>query len=755
MEPINNQEVFGFFHDDQFLNENENSYLFLNKFDSLSFNVHVYSNINENNFEPKMIFDILCDITNKRIRNTFYVFLTDIPLLCELAYIMYYNTFSLFILLDRGNTNFLLLNVKYKYIIAAAKINNIFSKPVYTDNIINNESFLFVYNILIKIDNNDINTIISNINNNSLNNINSKKIYIYNKNKLYLYEPSIGRPSFLLNASNHYNNDLSIHNKIIPDIYNTIFEFSIETIKFTELLKYIKIVNNSPDYYFMYFSKINKIVDKIIMMLDESTDVEYLGYIGYLELIVNTFSIYVSIFILSILINIVRDNNHKTYYLNDLYENILNNSDLSKEELHFLHWQLSRIIFVNTYISDENTARLSRKLYRKIYIQYLNIYKNKMEFIPLKDRNKKFILIVTGNIVSIEHGPTKTTFDRARSLLNYLGIDTLVVNTKEVLSFQGRIPFYNIVYGNVMQEYEKINYYIFHNVKIPFLQLKGVMPNDTGIIEMIDLVKRKKPYFILIIGSSSIPGDLLSNIVPAVCQTLGPSGLTITESQFQAIGRNISIDEVNLLKEFGFDENHVINARFTMTGFKPQTSILTKKAIGVSDEKFILLIVGARLNEEITNEFIIMLLNTVIDTNIYLVFAGSFSSYSKYCNKYPVLLYYSSYLGFQSDMLAVCDVCDLYINPLRSGGGTSSVEAMYKGVPVVTINYGDVALAVGNDFTVETYEEMSNKIIRYASDQIFYNCMSEKAKIRAKLLMDTDTNIKDLINKVISNPLFK
>jgi len=33
--------------------------------------------------------------------------------------------------------------------------------------------------------------------------------------------------------------------------------------------------------------------------------------------------------------------------------------------------------------------------------------------------------------------------------------------------------------------------------------------------------------------------------------------------------------------------------------------------------------------------------------------------------------------------------------------------------------------------------------------------MSEKAKIRAKLLMDTDTNIKDLINKVISNPLFK
>jgi predicted O-linked N-acetylglucosamine transferase (SPINDLY family) len=31
---------------------------------------------------------------------------------------------------------------------------------------------------------------------------------------------------------------------------------------------------------------------------------------------------------------------------------------------------------------------------------------------------------------------------------------------------------------------------------------------------------------------------------------------------------------------------------------------------------------------------------------------------------------------------------DIYINPTRRGGGTSAVEALSKGIPVITVNYG-------------------------------------------------------------------
>ena len=66
----------------------------------------------------------------------------------------------------------------------------------------------------------------------------------------------------------------------------------------------------------------------------------------------------------------------------------------------------------------------------------------------------------------------------------------------------------------------------------------------------------------------------------------------------------------------------------------------------------------------------------------------------------------------QNDLSTIYKVCDLYINPLRRGGGTSAVEAMYNKLPVVSINYGDVALNTGDEFCVSSYVEMEQTILK-------------------------------------------
>jgi glycosyltransferase involved in cell wall biosynthesis len=83
-------------------------------------------------------------------------------------------------------------------------------------------------------------------------------------------------------------------------------------------------------------------------------------------------------------------------------------------------------------------------------------------------------------------------------------------------------------------------------------------------------------------------------------------------------------------------------------------------------------------------------------------------------------------LGFQNDMLAVLDCCDLYINPKRKGGGTSAFEAMYKGMPLVTLPVGDVGLAAGADFQAADYDEMIRQISEYKADREYYEVQSRR-----------------------------
>jgi glycosyltransferase involved in cell wall biosynthesis len=149
--------------------------------------------------------------------------------------------------------------------------------------------------------------------------------------------------------------------------------------------------------------------------------------------------------------------------------------------------------------------------------------------------------------------------------------------------------------------------------------------------------------------------------------------------------------------------------------------------------------VGSRLDFEVTDEFVEQVLLPVMQQGIVSVFMGVFDDYSKRCQKYPTLGDSSVFVGFVKDVQAVNEICDVYVNPRRNGGGTSVVEAMAKKLPPVTLNYGDVALGAGEDFWVEDYDDMVQQILRLQDDEVFYQTMSEKAYERMKVVTDTST----------------
>ena len=75
------------------------------------------------------------------------------------------------------------------------------------------------------------------------------------------------------------------------------------------------------------------------------------------------------------------------------------------------------------------------------------------------------------------------------------------------------------------------------------------------------------------------------------------------------------------------------------------------------------------------------------------------------------------------------------------------IEAMYKGLPAVTLPYGDVALGTGEEFCVANYNEMRDKLRLYSTDSAYYLKMSGKAQKRAAYMLDSDNAFTEIINQ--------
>ncbi|MCM1157835.1 MAG: glycosyltransferase [Bacteroidales bacterium] len=430
----------------------------------------------------------------------------------------------------------------------------------------------------------------------------------------------------------------------------------------------------------------------------------------------------------------------------------IHDEDIPKETKYFLYNQFMRYCFLNADAADEEIVELLDDLYTHIYQAYSEELKDEYAFISKEERNSDFVMVFTSQVLGMEHGPTKTLLDRCYVLTQYLHKNVYIVNTAELLSVYKGIPYFNAKRANYIEELSQTDSLAYQEKSFPFLQCPREMPQTSVIREILDVVKSENPCFIVTIGGSSIVSDICSNIVPTITVGTVPSDRMETRGQFQTIGRKINDDDRRWMNKHHLPEEHMLESRFTFA-LKEQTHSFTRKDLGLPEERFIVLMVGARLDAEI-DEGCIKLLRRLTDAGIFIAFMGVLKKYQRLTEKYPEFKENTMFLGFQDDVLAVNECCDLYLNPRRVGGGTSAVEALFKGLPVVTYDFGDVGVNVGEDFAVADEEEMYNRVIRYSQDKEYYREMSEKARERAEYLMDSQSEFVRIIKKMESSRQF-
>ena len=425
---------------------------------------------------------------------------------------------------------------------------------------------------------------------------------------------------------------------------------------------------------------------------------------------------------------------------------------ISKETKYYLYYQLVGYNFLNPEVPDNEIGDLMDDLYSQIYQGYKKEFSDMM-YIPKEKRNRNFVIAFISQVLEIEHGPTKTLLDRCYILEKYLRKKVFIVNTAEYLTWYRSIPCFSAMSGNYKEEYNQTDNLIWRDKKLAFMQCPPEMPDVAIIKEILDVVKSEKPWFVLNIGGNSIVSDLCSNTVPTLTVATVFSGRTTTRGQFQIIGRKITDADRKWLSKHHMKDSAMIESLFTFS-FKQQTHHFTRKELGLPENRFIAILIGGRLDQEIDSECM-ALLEKLIAAGIFIAFMGKFDQYKEYTDKNSLFGENTAYLGFQDDALAVDEVCDLYINPKRIGGGGSAAEAMYKGLPVVTFDFGDVGLGAGADFHVKDYDDMYNQILRYATDKDYYAEMSQKAKQRAAQLTDSKTEFMRVVHVMEQSEEFK
>lgn len=455
-----------------------------------------------------------------------------------------------------------------------------------------------------------------------------------------------------------------------------------------------------------------------------------------------------SLLLLSFLVQVTS----RPQYINQLLECAIESRLLSSENKYFLWNQCKRYLFTDEGIGDSSTGLLMDELYRKVYKEYEDQLATDLYPILKENRNDNLIIIFTTQFLSERHAPTRTALERCYTLSKELNKNILLINTREQLSRLGMTLIYHPMVGLTIEDYSDKTQYQYKDLSIPFYQPREPMPSVLVIQEMIKMIRELKPSFIFCIGGSSIVADLCGKVVPEASIGTVFSSIPTTVGTFSVIGRKIEESEWNKISKIGIKRGNVIESTFTFE-LSQRKRTITRDDISIPKNKFVLVTVGTRLDADINEEFI-ETIQTTFPWGTHIIFAGYFSKYEYFCSIYPELKDNSTYIGYYDDMLALMEICDLYVNPRRFGGGFSIVEAFHEGTPGVTVRMGDVAVAAGDDFCVNNYKEMLRVMKRYIEDAEFYRIMSQKAREREKVVTDSASAMDDIINKIQGSPLF-
>ncbi len=406
---------------------------------------------------------------------------------------------------------------------------------------------------------------------------------------------------------------------------------------------------------------------------------------------------------------------------------------------------------IETGIMYETMLRIYGKYigYRKIralHKKNVQMISDKLEFhyeyMPLSVRNRKRIIIATEQILSQLHAPTKIVCEYAYVLEKMLGYEVIILVAPSDIQLGLELWYRPRVLCSVESPTNSIDL-IYRDITLRIYQVR-MTEGINKYSDFFQIINEFKPYFVINLGVLNPVADIFSYMTNVVAIAMS-TGYPVSEADILVKKGNGVDDDVN---------ERVIAGQKCIYVTEKYPIVLTENTDKVDydkydlpKDKFIISVVGNRLNDEIDTDFekvIKWALENFPQTVV--VFVGPADSILEHFN---VEVGNQRVIGieFCKELMEFYNCVDLYLNPRRSGGGVSSVMALNAGVPVVTLPGCDVAVNVGENYVVSDFDKMKKEISKYINDSEYY----EKQSLWARKSVEGAglNKVKDYVKKLV------
>lgn len=221
------------------------------------------------------------------------------------------------------------------------------------------------------------------------------------------------------------------------------------------------------------------------------------------------------IYILSFLMQYLK----KADYIKKIFDLLLNSSNLTNDNKLFIINQMNGFISMNSTIIGDETYEIQEKVYDSIIKEYRKEYEEHLKFIPKEIRNDEFIMVFSSQILNINHKPTEIAFNLCYLLQEKMKKKVVLIDTNELLSPKGLIPFYKMMVAN--KDINITDEILYKQKNIPFYKVEKITPDREEYLNIISIIKKYKPSLIFSIGDKIVINDICNKMVDGITIALG------------------------------------------------------------------------------------------------------------------------------------------------------------------------------------------------------------------------------------------
>ncbi|MBY6265223.1 glycosyltransferase [Azospirillum sp. 412522] len=407
----------------------------------------------------------------------------------------------------------------------------------------------------------------------------------------------------------------------------------------------------------------------------------------------------------------------------DMLDNVLDLASL--EGVNQIYWSMQRQLFLMRMDMATAPDFVTDRLF-PFYERFLRQTAVRLGLTP-KDRPAGMpdtgrVVIVTNQFLSAEHQPSRDLLTLAVRLQRDHGRTVLVLNTNMMPDryYSPFVPPFAAAVEDRLSGEQTIR---AGGERIRMLSSTAPGITTDKLNGFLSAVETFDPDLVIAFGGSVIVADLLESARPVLCvPTTSGHALSLADIVLDYGGQAPPAGNGRLARSW-----RPSRFRFSL---RHTGDTATRVEFSLLEADFVCVVVGNRLDTE-CDEALLGLLERILDAvpQALVLFAGGVESL-------PGRLAAARHagrlrsLGHVDRMEALMSVCDLFVNPRRTGGGAGAAQAMAGGVPVLSFQGGDVASVAGPSFLVADDTAFVARAVELAEDPALLAEARQKARTR-------------------------